>query len=341
MNFEDKFKDLNIIVLLPFGSHLYGTEITLDDLNEEQKLDPEKHLSDKDYKGIYLPNKMDIFNNKIKKSLRFNSKDNPNIKNTFNDIDCELYSIQHFIKMALSGDTEAMDMLHCPEDKIIINSSIWESIIKNRSKFYTKNLKTLVEYARGQAAKYGVKGSRLSDAKIVLDFLNQFDYKTNNPKMFEIWDDLPIGDHTFKLPPDEKTGLRMYEICNRKVQETAKVCYCKDIVQRFYNEYGNRAKRAMNNEGIDWKAISHAIRAGSQLKEIILNNKISYPLKDRQFIKDIKMGKYSYFCISIYLDNMVDELEELNKNSSLPNEPDFKFWENFVLEIVDKYSENK
>jgi len=187
----DDLKDLNIIVLTPFGSSLYGTDVTMDDLTEKEKLESDKYLSDKDYKGIYLPTKKEMYLNKIAKSRKFDSKKNSNAKNNPDDIDCELYSIQYFLKMALSGDTAAMDILHCPEKSLINSSDIWKEIVNNRSKFYTKNLKTLVDYVRGQAAKYGVKGSRLADAKNVLNFLNQFDPNSNNPRLKEIWDELP------------------------------------------------------------------------------------------------------------------------------------------------------
>lgn len=339
--------NLDIIVLMPFGSSLYGTEVTMDDLNDEERKDPKEYLSDRDFKGIYLPTKMDIYNNRIKKSFKFDSQKDPNAKNTSDDIDVEIYSLQHFIGMALKGDTSAMDMLNCPEDWLIRSSfsssshTIWRNIVRNKHKFYTKNLKTLVDYARGQAAKYGVKGSRISDAKNVMKFLEQFDKDSNNPRMKDVWDQLPEGEHIFKIPPcpNNSRSMWMYEVCNRKVQDTARVCYFRDeIVVKFLNDYGERARKAARNEGVDWKAISHAVRAGSQFKELITKGTITYPLADREFIKKVKLGRFSYFCMAVYLDCMMDELEELNKNSSFPKHPDYKFWENFVLSIVEKFS---
>lgn len=326
----------NLIMLAPFGSVLYGTDVNINDLNEKEKLESDKYLSDKDYKGVFIPTKEQMYNNKIPNSVRFNSKKDYGRKNNPDDVDCELYSIQYFLKMALDGDTAAMDLLHCPDELLLKTSDIWKNMVSNRSKFYTKNLKTLVDYARGQAAKYGVKGSRLSDAKIVLDFLNQFDPETN-PKMNEVWDKLPIGRNMNKLSSDPKTGIRMYEVCNRKYPETSRVCYCRNNIQKFYDEYGERAKKAANNEGVDWKAISHAVRAGSQLKEIIKNGTITFPLVDREFIKNVKLGRYAYYCVAIYLDCMLDELEDLNNKSSLPMEPDYKFWNDFLISTIDEY----
>ena len=337
MKISEVLNEFNIVVFIPFGSFLYGTEINMEDLNKEEQKNSKKYLSDKDYKGIYLPNKLDMYTNKIKKSFRFDSKNDQNVKNTSDDIDCEVYSLQHFIELALRGDTEAMDMLHCPKEKIIKGSEVWDKIVENKHRFFTKNLKTLVDYARGQAAKYGVKGSRVSDAQNVMKFFEKFDKDSNNPKLKDVWDQLPEGEHIFKSY-DERVGLHMYEVCNRKAQETACVCYVRDeIIKKFLGKYGKRARMAANNEGIDWKAISHAVRAGSQLKEIIMDGTITYPLEDREFIKKVKLGRYGYFCIANYLDDMLDQLEELNKNSSLPMKPYYEFWKNFTLRVVEEY----
>ena len=336
------FKDLcnlNIVVLMEFGSNLYGTQVTIDDLNEEEKLNSNDYLSDKDYKGVYIPTKDEIESRDFLKSISFNSKEDSKSKNTPDDIDCELYSIQYFIELALNGDTHAMDMLHCPSNSWIKTTRVWKSIVVNRSKFYTKSLKSFVDYARGQAAKYGVKGSRIADAQNVMKFLDQFDLKTNNPKLKEVWDQLPEGDHIFKIPPDpnKKHSLWMYEVCSRKAQDTAKVCYVRDIVKRFLDDYGQRARLAAKNKGVDWKAISHAVRAGFQLKELLTKGTITFPLEDREFIKKVKLGRFAYFCVGVYLDCMVDELEELNNNSYFPDKPNYEFWSNFLISYLDHY----
>ena len=109
-------------------------------------------------------------------------------------------------------------MLHAPDEMIVEKSPVWDLIIQNREKFYTKNLKAFVGYARRQAAKYGIKGSRLNDAQRVLDFLRQPVIKEAHAKLFLYWDDLPTGEHIFKHPPNEN-GERMYEVCGRKIGE--------------------------------------------------------------------------------------------------------------------------
>lgn len=318
--------NLNIVVEMIFGSHLYGT-------NTEN--------SDKDYKGVYLPSKKDILLNQIPKSLSFTTKSGCDNKNTCDDIDIEFYSLHYFIELACQGQTVAIDMLHAPQNCLLKTSGIWNKIVENRSKFYTRNLEAFVGYARTQAAKYGLKGSRLSDAKRVLDFLIEFDIFSKTignmeARLRDIWNDLPTGEHIHFLDPNPKSGLREYQICGRKFQETAKVSYVIPGIKKFYDEYGKRAKLAEANFGIDWKAVSHAIRAAYQIKSILMEGKIIFPLKESEFLKKVKNGDLHYIKeVSPILENLMEEIEELSKNSSLPEKVNRDFWNNFLIDVLE------
>ncbi len=48
------------------------------------------------------------------------------------------------------------------------------------------------------------------------------------------------------------------------------------------------------NRNIDWKAVSHALRAAIQVKEILTQNKITFPLKEAPFLLQVKDGKLDY-----------------------------------------------
>ena len=136
--------DLNLIVLMEFGSKLYGTDT------------PE---SDMDFKGIYLPTKNQILLNRIPKSVSYRTKpDKKDEKNTKDDIDCQVFSLHYFLELASKGETAAIDMLHAPDDWPLYSSDLWVDIRKRRQMFYSKNLKAFVSYARKQVAKYGLKG---------------------------------------------------------------------------------------------------------------------------------------------------------------------------------------
>lgn len=315
-----------IIVKTIFGSHLYGTST------------PE---SDNDFKGVFLPSKEQILLNEIPKSINESTKNNNSSKNTSKDVDLEMYSLHYFIHLACEGETVAIDMLHAPDNMIIEKNSIWDEIIKNRKMFYTKNLKAFVGYARRQASKYGIKGSRLNDAQRVLDFLNDYMYTeyeySPNPTLRSIWDNLPNGEHIFKHPPNEN-GMRYYEVCGRKLGETIHIQHAHEIIGTFVDNYGERARKAAANEGIDWKAISHAFRAAYQVKQILTENTITFPLKEAEFLLQIKQGKLDYqSVVAPELNNLISEVEKLSENSNLPEKVNRNFWNNFIVNTLNRY----
>ena len=154
-----------LVVEMIFGSHLYGTDT------------PE---SDRDYKGVLLPDMDEVLLGRIPNALT-ESKGSDDIKNTVDDVDREWYSLHYFVKLGMKGETVILDMLHAPEEMILRSSPVWNQLVENRSRLYTKSLKALMGYARRQAAKYGVKGSRLNAMKSVLDVVHG---GKNNPSRY-------------------------------------------------------------------------------------------------------------------------------------------------------------
>ena len=317
---------MNLIVKMVFGSHLYGTNTP---------------LSDKDYKGVFMPSEEDILLGKIPRSMHENTKQHTG-KNTPDDIDIEYYSLHHFISLACAGETAALDMLHAPSKMILQSSDIWEEIQHNREKFYTKNIRAFIGYARRQAAKYGIKGSRLNNAKAVMDFLRS--YPLPACRLGEVWDKLPTGEHILKHPPNDN-GERMLEVCGRRIGENVSMIYAYDIVKRFYDSYGARAQQAANNKNIDWKAVSHAFRAAYEVRSIFTKGTIEFPLPESGILILIKNGAYDYLTeVAPDLEKLMDEVETLAAKSTLPEKVDREFWNRFIIEKtrqVIQHGENR
>ena len=307
---------MRMIVKMKFGAHLYGTATSDSDL---------------DYKGIFLPTKEELLLGRVPKSRNYSTgKDNS--RNTNKDVDTELYSLHYFIKLACDGQTVAMDMLHAPEKMILQKSRIWDAILKNKQKFYTKNLKSFIDYARRQASKYGIKGSRINAALQVLELLKKED---PSKKMREIWNELPRIEHCYGVAPDPN-GMRQYQVCGKSFQESATIGYVIPILEKFYKDYGRRARLAAENKNIDWKAVSHALRAAYQTKEILTENNLSFPLKMAPFLMKVKLGKLDYLTeVAPMLESLMEEVEELSLKSTLPETVDRKFWDQFICDAVE------
>jgi hypothetical protein len=308
---------MNIVVKMKFGAHLYGTATSDSDI---------------DFKGVFLPSKEEVLLGRIPKSLNY-STGSSDRKNTPEDTDMEFYSLHYFIKLAIEGQTVALDMLHAPAEMLLRSSPVWERIVANRQRFYSRNIRSFVEYARRQASKYGIKGSRLNAVSEALKVLNQAE---PSQRLREVWNKLPRTEHCFDLTSDTN-GLRLYQVCGKTFQETASIGYVIPILRKFYDEYGLRARLAAQNKEIDWKAVSHALRAAYQMKEILTAGTITFPLEDAEYLRKVKQGALDYTTeVAPALEALMDEVEKLSQISDLPGKVDTVFWDAFICEVLEE-----
>lgn len=303
----------NVIVKMTFGSHLYGTD------------GPE---SDLDFKGVFLPKVGDLLLRKTCKSIS-NTTGDKDRRNTSKDIDIEFYSLHYFLSLALEGQTVALDMLHAPSTAIIESSHLWDVLVEQRSRFYTKNLKAFIGYARKQAAKYGVKGSRLADVRAVVRWLSKHTTNDRGWKLRDFWTQLPEGEHIHRLKPD-KQGLRMYQVCGKSFQETARLDYVQPILENFLLQYGKRAKEAEKNKGVDWKAMSHALRVAYQVEELLSCGTMTLPSPVAPLLIAVKRGKIDFKSVRQELEDTIERVEKLVERSTLPERADAKFVKHFI-----------
>jgi len=312
-----------------FGSHLYELQTP---------------TSDRDYKGIFIPHPRDILLGTAPKAID-TSTGNKHSKNGVDDVDRQMYSLKKFISLACDGDTVALDMLHATDDKLVANSEVWQYIRANRWRFYTTELTGLFGYVRKQAAKYGVKGSRLAALREVYEVLQVTEdtiygitsrESTKRPKkVVDIIHLLPQNEFC-RFIKDEtmKSGCQQfYEVLGRKFQYTISVAEMKKSLYKLWDEYGERARQAEANEGIDWKALSHALRGGYQLISIFRDGDIVYPLKESEFIKRVKTGGAKFSEVQEELEHAMQEVERLAAVSQYPKQVDREFWDNFVESV--------
>lgn len=318
--------DVNILFKTLFGSHLYGT-------------DTEK--SDKDYKGIFLASLDDIILKQDKHVIYDCTKNSAaGYRNSPDDIDIEYKELREFLREAMAGQTYALDMLFSNKALWITNSPEWEFIIQNRSKLLSKNVQPFLGYIRQQTAKYGLKGARLAELQRVLKYFEQLPEK-----------DL-IGDHIKGLELSE--FVRVYEVTNerpnglpaltetylkvlgKKFQLKTQIQHIIRPLRKFDEEYGGRSRMAAKNEGVDWKAVSHAFRCSYQLIELATHQEIVFPLKEAEFLKQVKTGQIPWLELQDKLTELMDKSFKALESSPLPKEPDKEFWHKFIIQTYAK-----
>jgi len=301
-----------MIVRMLFGSHLYGTDTP---------------ASDHDYKGVFLPTARECFLGRIPKSLAERPQKEVGEKNTSEDVDVEIFSLQNFLSIACAGEMVSMDMLHAPDDMLLETSPIWEKIRSERSRFYTKDMRAFVGYARKQAAKYGIRGSRLDTMNKVIEILGTYDPTAK------------VGDigALYTLKTDHyDVALPFFSVCGKKYEQGVRVAYMMDSISRSRDSYGTRAQLASENQGIDWKAVSHAVRAALQIKEMFEDDTMTLPLKQAELVKQIKTGQLDYTTVvAPMLEGLMETIEKLAQDSSLPQSVDRQYWDDFICEVYD------
>lgn len=315
-----------------FGSHLYGLQTP---------------SSDKDYKGIYLPERDNLLLGDYAKHYSQSTGDDKS-KNTADDIDVEIFSLPYFIELACKGETVAIDMLHA-NNNLVFNcdastpnlGQIWEEIKSNRTLFYTKDMKSYVGYARKQANKYGVKGSRMGDVEKVINWLM---FSKNEEQRFtttirQVYKQLPTSEFIKLVSQDTKQGeLKFYEICGRKYQDTLTLEQLLVHAQGIYDEYGDRAKMAKLDLGVDWKAVSHALRASYQMLGILKDGDFDYPLPQTKFLLEVKTGQLNFVNeVQPELGSVIQTIEKLAESSKLPQKVDRNYWDQWLLKKYHDY----
>jgi hypothetical protein len=307
------------------GSYLYGTN-TID--------------SDIDVKGIYIPSINNMLLGKAKDQYSFAPVKSKDEKNKANDLEITIYSIQKFMHMLSEGETIAMDMIHSNDvtHAYLYGDLPWLLIRSKRNEFYTKNMKAFLGYCKKQANKYGVKGSRLAALRTTYEFIHSvpshgfggalIDGKPVDRYLSIEWNNLPINEHCFMVRRPE---MEYYSVLGSLYQPTMRIEEFKRLLTAKWNEYGERARLAMQNEGVDWKAMSHALRAAYQLKQIYVIGDLKYPLGNADFLLSVKRGERPFSEVSELLDEIIKEVEGLAENSEFPDKVDPLLVEQLIL----------
>ncbi len=326
---------MNILFSTVFGAHLYGTDTP---------------SSDQDYKGVYLPKVEDLILGNAQSIISLKRLKSAGEKNTSYDVDREYMSLQKFIKLACEGQMVAIDMLHAAESNWEVSTWVWDELRARRREFYSRSMNAFVGYARRQASKYGVKGSRLACAK---EWLRVIEAGRELPMSLVVADAIecyPEGHHIWehaKPYPDLHNPTVCLEVVGKQYTSNAKAAHYASSLRLFVDEYGERARQAEANEGIDWKAMSHAVRAAYQVLIILgvepereeLPSELSLPLPRRissQLI-DIKQGKLKFSQVAGQLEYLMDLATSASASSSLPDHINPRSFDDLVLRAYSEY----
>lgn len=138
--YEQEMAHKNLILRILVGSHLYGT-------NTEN--------SDKDYLGIFIPDKDYVMG--IKRVEQVEDRTNPSDserRNTKADVDTVLYSLPKFIHLASGNNPNIVEVFFAPKRNIVFCNEYGQKLLDSYYWFISKKLKhTFCGYAYSQKQK--------------------------------------------------------------------------------------------------------------------------------------------------------------------------------------------
>lgn len=310
------------LVRMQFGSHVYGTNLPTSDL---------------DYKAVFLPSIADVILQRATKTSRSRSTGPAHAKNAPGDVDVEEFSLHGYLRLLCEGQTVAVDMLFVPERFYVGEpSALWTRVRAQRHHFLSSGVAAFIGYCRQQANKYGVKGSRMAAARDVLELLRAF----RGERLHDHWQAIEAWsagrEHVEIVEmrhPDNPAAIEMHlSVCGRKAPARLRIPAAIAMYETLWQRYGERSRQAMNNEGVDWKALMHAVRVLREAEELLVTGGVTFPRPEREHLLDVRQGRLSYAYVAEEIEAGMAALPSLVATSVLRREPDRAAADRLVLE---------
>jgi predicted nucleotidyltransferase len=301
--FKTKHPDYEIIFLTKYGSQLYGFST------------PE---SDTDIKGIFIPSKKDMLLG-IAKHQWTKSTGNKESKNTKDDIDIELFSIHTFLDMLSSGKTNALDIMFATSNTecIIYTSKYWDCVQTKAINLINSNLSSFFGYCVGQANKYGIKGTRLDELTKLINYINKnkIDKNLKLRDIVSILDTFIMQNNPSYIKFNYLLDVEYLYVLGRNYVLTMTV---KELIEHLIftkSKYGKRAENAAN--GADLKALSHSFRILDESEELMTTGKITFPVKNANFIRELRKGNIDKDLAFYQLNEKLDYVRYVEKSANV------------------------
>lgn len=276
----------NVIALVPSGSRLYGT------FHEK---------SDYDFKAIVLPSMDDLLCNKKlqnvkEKPIGIKAQD----KMIAGGVETEYLPLQVFLDDFYNGQTYALETAFAISQGFYEGDADFKAIIDELlSLFLNRNVKKMMGYAIGQARLYGVKTERYASIKRIIELIQKqimidgelvtslIDHPLLITELFTIEHVkfIQISTHG-----NDTNKVDAIDVIGKTYLFTNKLTTIVNSLHIVFEQYGGRVKE-FEGEGVDWKALSHAIRITEQVVELCSTCRIVFPRPNAKKLADIKNGK--------------------------------------------------
>ena len=320
-------------------------------------------ISDTDIRGVFV----------LPKELFYSLDYTPQVSNETSDI--VYYELRRFIELLSKNNPNIIEMLNVPKQFVLLKHELMERITSDL--FLSRLCeKTFANYAFTQIKKaYGLEKKIVNpvdeERKTVLDFcfvhidkeavalkdfLNTIGYRQEHLGLSSI-DHMRDCYNLFHSEHLNYSGIVKKENANDiclsnipKSEESIGLLYFnKDgysVYCKRYKEYWDWVEKRneerynttmSHGKNYDSKNMMHVFRLLLMAREIATEGKVNVHRKDREFLLDIKQGKFEYDDLVKKAEELKDELPALYADSQLPESPDLGIVNKLLIEMRDDY----
>ena len=319
--------------------------------------------SDIDIRGVFV----------MPKNLFYSLEYVPQISNDSNDI--VYYELKRFMELLSKNNPNIIELLNVPENCILYKHKLMSKI--KSELFLSKLCEqTFANYACTQIKKaYGLEKKILNpveeERKSVLDFCYVYVGKeTINLKAFLLengFEEERMGltaishlrdcynlyyskEHQYSgvIRKEEANDVCLSSIPKGEIpagllyfNKDGYSLYCKkykeywEWVEKRNDERYNTTMT--HGKNYDSKNMMHVFRLLLMAKEIAMEGKVNVWRRDREFLLDIKQGKYEYDDLLKKAELLKNELPELFQESNLPDEPNTDSINRLLVDMREDY----
>lgn len=298
------------------GSRLYGT------FTEK---------SDYDYKAVVLPALSDLLlGKKISNRKERPEGLKPGDKMLENEAETEYLPLQVFLDDFFSGQTYALEIAFAVVNGQVEFADFSPShFVKLKftelvNTFLTNNVKKMVGYAIAQSQIYGLKTERFTSLKKVVETLTEhvamFGSDTTISSEQTLQQNLLKLKHVKMVQIENAQGgsalAPALDVVGKKFPLTNKVSTMLYSLNGLLAGYGNRVA-AFEGEGVDWKALSHALRITEQVLELSRTGKLVFPRPNAPYLAAAKSGELPLEEVMKNLNDAFSQVDEAVEQSVL------------------------
>jgi hypothetical protein len=223
----------------------------------------------------------------------------------------------------MDNNPTMLEQLFIPENIIIFKNSLGVELLDHKHLFPHQGLYyRFLGYAHSQKKKMIVKLEKYEDYLEVQEALKNADPRDTINHIKDKLDKYIIGQHLLVGDIKIPTGSLVKKAIN--------------IIDKRFKNITNRTE-LVKKYGYDTKFASHLIRLVLEGIELLGTGKLVFPLLYREYIMDIKQGKYS-------LDDIINEFNTLEQRmnvaveqTKLPKYPDKQKINQLSIDLLIKH----